>query len=73
MNKKQHILNKQSFEQAGNDLLRKVHDAEPDKRQEALASWQEIEARLNRPKTTFRLRTHYVWSVAASKIGRAHV
>lgn len=66
MNKKQHILNKQSFEQAGNDLLRKVHDAEPDKRQEALASWQEIEARLNRPKTTFRLRTHYVWSVAAS-------
>lgn len=66
MNRKQNILNKKSFKQAGKDLLRKVHDAEPDNLQEALASWQEIEARLDQPHTTFRLRTRYIWSVAAS-------
>lgn len=66
MNKKQHILNKKSFEQAGKDLLRKVHDAEPDNMQEALASWQEVEARLNQPRKTLRLHTRYILSVAAS-------
>ena len=66
VNRKQNILNKKSFKQAGKDLLRKVHDAEPDNLQEALASWQEIEARLDQPHTTFRLRTRYIWSVAAS-------
>ena len=66
MNRKQNILNKNSFEQAGKDLLRKVHEAEPDKLPEALVSWQEIEARLDQPHTSFRLRARYIWSVAAS-------
>lgn len=66
MNKKQNITNKNSFEQAGKDLLRKVHKAEPDNLQEALASWQEIEVRLNRPHISFKLRTRYILSVAAS-------
>ena len=66
MNRKQNILSKKSFEQAGKDLLRKVHEAESDKLPEALASWQEIEARLDQPHTSFRLRYRYIWSVAAS-------
>lgn len=66
MNKKQHILNKRSFEQAGSDLLRKVHEAEPDNRQEALASWQEIEAKLDRPHSSFKLHIRYILSAAAS-------
>ena len=66
MDKKQNILNKRSFEQAGEDLLRKVHDAEPDNLQEALASWKEIEARTTQPRTLFRLRSRYILSVAAS-------
>lgn len=66
MNRKQKISDKKSFEQAGKDLLRKVHEAEPDRRQEALASWQEIEAGLSRPHTSFRLRSRFIWSVAAS-------
>jgi len=66
VNRKQNILNKNSFEQAGKDLLRKVHEAEPDKLPEALVSWQEIEARLDQPHTSFRLRARYIWSVAAS-------
>lgn len=66
MDKKQNILNKRSFEQAGKDLLRKVHDAESDNLQEALASWQEIEARTTQPRTSFRLRSRYILSVAAS-------
>lgn len=66
MNKKQNILDKKSFEQAGKDLIRKVHDAQPDNLQKALASWEEIEARVSRPRTSFRLRSYYIWSVAAS-------
>ena len=66
MNRKQNILNKKSFELAGEDLLRKVHDAEPDNLQEALASWKEIEARMTQPRTLFRLRSRYILSVAAS-------
>lgn len=66
MDKKQNILNKESFGQAGKDLLRKVHEAEPDRLQEALASWQEIEARMDKPRTSIRLRSRYIASVAAS-------
>lgn len=66
MNSKQHIENKKSFEQAGKDLLRKVHEAEPDRRQEALASWQEIENRLDPPRPAFRLRVRYIMTIAAS-------
>lgn len=54
------------FEQAGKDLLRKVHEAEPDNRQEALASWKEIEARTTRPRTSFRLPARYLLSAVAS-------
>lgn len=66
MDKKQNILNKESFGQAGKDLLRKVHEAEPDRLQEALASWQEIEARIDKPRTSIRLRSRYILSVVAS-------
>ena len=66
MDKKQNILNKRSFEQAGKDLLRKVHDAESDNLLEALASWKEIEVRTTQPRTLFRLRSRYILSVAAS-------
>lgn len=66
MDKKQNILNKRSFEQAGKDLLRKVHDAESDNLLEALASWKEIEVRTTQPRTSFRLRSRYILSVAAS-------
>lgn len=66
MDKKQNISNKRSFEQAGKDLLQKVHDVEPDDLQEALASWKEIEVRTTQPRTSFRLRSRYILSVAAS-------
>lgn len=66
VDKKQHIENKRSFEQAGKDLLRKVHEAEPDRFGEALASWQEIEARMEQSNNTNRLRVRYMLSVAAS-------
>lgn len=66
MNRKQNIEDKKSFEQAGKDLLRKVHEAEPDRLQEALASWQEIENRLDQPRTAFRLHTRYIMTIAAS-------
>ena len=66
MDKKQNILNKRSFEQAGKDLLRKVHDAESDNLLEALASWKVIEVRTTQPRTLFRLRSRYILSVAAS-------
>lgn len=66
VDKKQYINDKQAFEQAGRDLLRKVHEAEPDNRQKALASWQEVEARTARPRGSYRLRARYLLSAAAS-------
>lgn len=66
MDKKQNIANKKNFEQAGNDLLRKVKEAEPDNLQDAWASWEKIESRLNRSRTTFSLRTRYMLAIAAS-------
>lgn len=66
MDKKHNIENKKLFEQAGQDLLRKVHKAEPDRLQDALTSWQEIEARVNQPRSSFKLRSRYIFSIAAS-------
>lgn len=66
MDKKHNIENKKLFEQAGQDLLRKVHKAEPDRLQDALTSWREIEARVNQPRSSFKLRSRYIFSIAAS-------
>lgn len=59
-------INKQLFEQAGQDLLRKVREAEKPDLQEALASWQEMEPRLEEKHTAFRLYPRYIVAVAAS-------
>ena len=61
MDKKHNIENKKLFEQAGQDLLRKVHKAEPDRLQDALTSWREIEARVNQPRSSFKLRSRYIF------------
>lgn len=66
MDKKHNIENKKLFEQAGQDLLRKVHKAEPDHLEDALTSWQEIEAHMNQPRSSFKLRSRYIFSIAAS-------
>lgn len=66
MDKKQNILDKKSFKQAGQDLLQKVHEAEQSDLQDALASWGELESRLKKTHPSVRLRTRYILSVAAS-------
>lgn len=66
MNKQRNISNKKIFETAGRDLLRKVKEAEPDCLQDALASWQEVEGRLNRPRRLLGLRLRHFAAVAAS-------
>ncbi len=47
-------LGKKSFERAGWALLRKVRQAEKRDLSDTLDSWQEIEARLKKPRVTFR-------------------
>lgn len=66
VNKKQNIVNKESFEQAGQDLLQKVRNAEQKDLQKALASWQVIEFRLEKSRTAFRISTRYIISAVAS-------
>lgn len=66
MNKQRNISNKKIFEEAGKDLLRKVKEAEPDRLQDAFASWQEVEGRLSRSRRIVGLRLHHFVSVAAS-------
>lgn len=66
MNREKKIVNNKLFAQAGQDLLRKVQHTEATDRQAALASWEELEAKMKKERPTFRLRPRYVWSVAAS-------
>lgn len=68
MNKQRNISNKKIFEEAGKDLLSKVKEAEPDRLQDALASWREVESRLNRPRRIGAIRLHHFISVAASVV-----
>lgn len=49
MNKKQDMVEKESFRQAGEDLLRKVREEERVDLRLALSSWQKLEERLNLP------------------------
>ena len=46
MNKKQDMVEKESFRQAGEDLLRKVREEERVDLRLALSSWQKLEERL---------------------------
>lgn len=66
MDKRQHISDKKDFEQAGKNLLRKVQAAESDHREEALASWKEIESRLAPPRVSSKFPLYSLLSVAAS-------
>lgn len=56
MNKKQDMVEKDSFRQAGEDLLRKVREEERADLRLALSSWQKLEERLNAPRKTSVLR-----------------
>ena len=66
MDKKQNISDKQSFEQAGQDLLKKVRVAEKKELREALNSWQEIEAHLEKPRSASGFYIRRILSIAAS-------
>ncbi|WP_293709901.1 FecR domain-containing protein [uncultured Parabacteroides sp.] len=66
MDKKQNISDKQSFEQAGRDLLQKVREAEKKELREALNSWQEIELHLEKTHSSTRFYIRRILSVAAS-------
>ena len=68
MNKKQDIVEKDSFRQAGEDLLRKVREEERVDLRLALSSWQKLEERLDaapRKTSVLRIRS-LVSSVAAA-------
>lgn len=66
VDKKQNIARKRLFQEAGENLLRKVQDSESANAQDAEASWQEIETRLNEPRPTYKLRVRYIVSLVAS-------
>lgn len=68
MDREKKTVNNKLFAQAGQDLLRKVQHTEATDRQAALASWEELEARMKKKHPAFRLHPHYVWSVAASVV-----
>lgn len=69
VDKKQNIKNKDLLKQAGENLLKKVRLATPADPDAALASWQELEARLEKPHLSFRSkRLRLVAAVAASVV-----
>lgn len=68
MNKKQKIENKESFKQAGENLLRKVRAAEQEDRQAALLSWQKIESQFEKPRISFRTKMIYTFSAVAASV-----
>ena len=68
MNRKQNIQDKDSFFQAGRNLLEKVHKAEFVDSEDVLLSWKEVENRLE-SKRSKRLQIRYAFSaVAASAV-----
>lgn len=68
MNKKQDMVEKDSFRQAGEDLLRKVREEERADLRLALSSWQKLEERLNAPRKTSVLRIRYLVSSVAATV-----
>ena len=68
MNKKQDMVEKDSFRQAGEDLLRKVREEERVDSRLALSSWQKLEERLNAPRKTSVLRIRYLVSSVAATV-----
>lgn len=66
MNKKQNISDKQSFEQAGRDLLRKVREVELKEQHNVLGSWQEIDSHLGKTRSASGIYIRRILSVAAS-------
>ena len=68
MNKKQDMVEKDSFRQAGEDLLRKVREEERADLRLALSSWQKLEERLNAPRKTSVLRIRYLVSSVAAAV-----
>lgn len=68
MNKKQDMVEKDSFRQAGEDLLRKVREEERVDSRLALSSWQKLEERLNAPRKTSVLRIRYLVSSVAAAV-----
>lgn len=68
MDKKQKIENKKLLKQAGENLLRKVHEAEPRDPEAALASWLQLESRLEKPHLSFRTKMIYTFSAVAASV-----
>lgn len=68
VNKKQDMVEKDSFRQAGEDLLRKVREEERADLRLALSSWQKLEERLNAPRKTSVLRIRYLVSSVAAAV-----
>ena len=68
MNEKQDMVEKESFRQAGEDLLRKVREEERVDSRLALSSWQKLEERLNAPRKTSVLRIRYLVSSVAAAV-----
>lgn len=65
MDNKQHI-EKDSFKQTGRDLLNQVHKVERMDKQQIVASWGEVEARIAQSHKPLILRLKYIVSIAAS-------
>lgn len=63
------MIDKDSFRQAGQDLLRKVREAEQIESGTALSSWREIEARLEAPRKVSGLRLRYLVASVAAAVG----
>lgn len=68
MDKKQKIENKQLLKQAGDHLLKKVREVEPADLKAALASWQELESKLEKPRLSLRIKMIYTFSAVAASL-----
>lgn len=65
--KRKNITDKNSFEQAGKDLLRKVHEQESQEQYDILSSWENIESYVYR-KEVFTKRYRLLFSSVAASI-----
>lgn len=67
VNREQNIKDRNSFFQAGRDLLEKVHETESVDRDDVLLSWKEVESRLE-SEHSHKLRIRYVFSAVAASV-----
>lgn len=67
MSKERNIQDKDSFFQAGMDLLERVHEAEAVDMEEVLSSWKEVEKQFE-SKRSHRLRIRYIFSAVAASV-----